>query len=230
MNVKQYITLLPFSLFLFSCDDILEVDDISAAEVQILAPKDGTIIASNTVSFNWDELNSAEAYRIQIAQPNFENAVQILMDSTVIQDTLGRVITSIEKRLLNGVYQWRIKAINSGYETPYVSFGFEIDGDVNADIIPPNNPVLAAPANGSTEPETLVNFSWTRENIAGTAERDSIFIYQTEDLQTLESKNIGTDKTFTATLTSGETYYWRVKAYDAFNESNFSNVFSVTIN
>lgn len=230
MRGKHYITVFVFSFLFSSCEDILEVDDISGEEVQILAPQEGAVVNSNTVNFNWDELGSTEAYRIQIAQPSFENASQILMDSTVVRDSLGRISTSIQKRLLNGMYHWRIRASNSGFQTAYAVFGFTVNGDVNADIIPPNTPQLVLPANEATQDETNVNFSWIREDIAGTAERDSIYIYQNETLETLVNKDLGVNKEFTTTLSSGETYFWRVKAFDASNESAFSSVFKITIN
>tara|TARA_R110002012_G_scaffold294098_1_gene490029 strand:- start:3898 stop:4590 length:693 start_codon:yes stop_codon:yes gene_type:complete len=230
MRVKYFVGILILSFFQFSCDDILEVDDISNQEVQILAPKEGAMIGSNTVNFNWDELGSAEAYRIQIAQPNFENASQILMDSTMVKDTLGRVITSIQKRLLNGNYQWRIRASNSGFQTAYATFGFTVNGDVNADIIPPNTPQLVSPTNEATQDDTTVSFSWTREDVPGTAERDSIYIYQDESLETLETRALGSNKEFIRTLSSNQTYFWRVKAFDASNESDFSTVFKISIN
>tara|TARA_R110000796_G_scaffold81456_2_gene179407 strand:- start:4662 stop:5354 length:693 start_codon:yes stop_codon:yes gene_type:complete len=230
MTTKLYFVVgLVITLFL-SCDDIIELEDISNQEILVLAPKEGSIIGSNTVNFNWEKVNDATAYHMQIAQPDFENASQILVDSTMVEDTLGFVSTRIEKALLNGSYQWRIKASNSGFETGYVTFGFEVQGDENADIIPPNTPELVTPLNEATQEDTAVNFSWRREDISGTTERDSIYIYKEEDLLTLELKGLGANKTFLTTLTSGKTYYWRVKAFDASNESEASSVFKFTIN
>ena len=225
---KKYLILVLFMLVI-SCDDILEVDDISTSEVVILAPKEGSVLTTNTINFNWEEVAEATWYKIQIAQPTFENASQILLDSLIAQDTLGFARTNINFKLLNGNYQWRINAGNSGYSTDFFTSSFLVDGDANVDIIPPNTPLLVAPANNTTQNETTVNFSWTREDISGTAERDSIYIYTDQNLQTLKIKGLGANKTYATTL-NANTYYWVVKAYDASNESDISTTFKLTIN
>ncbi|NAY93511.1 hypothetical protein GTQ34_16510, partial [Muricauda sp. JGD-17] len=213
----------------FACEDILEVPDITDQTVLILAPKEGSTIDINEVGFNWEALADATSYRIQIATPNFENALQFVMDSVVPVDTLGNVATRINVELTNGNYTWRIKALNSDYETSYSSSSFQVNGDVNADIIPPNTPQLVTPADGSSQNNTTVNFTWTREDVAGTAERDSIFIYSDANLQNLTMKAIGANNGFTTDLSAG-TFYWLVRAYDAAaNESENSDSYSFTI-
>ncbi|WP_127019788.1 hypothetical protein [Flagellimonas beolgyonensis] len=56
---------------LASCDDILVVPDISEQSVIILAPMDGSALTANSVNFNWETVDEATGYRIQIASPNF---------------------------------------------------------------------------------------------------------------------------------------------------------------
>ena len=215
--------------FLISCEDILEVPDITDQTVVVLAPMEGSILTTNKVSFNWETIEDATAYNIQIATPNFENAVQLVLDSVVEVDTLGNVATRINQDLFNGNYVWRVKALNSDYETDYTQNGFQVNGDEDLDLIPPNTPQLVTPANGASLTETTVNFSWTREDVPGTAERDSIFIYSDENLQNLSSKALGANKTFSTTIAVGS-YYWTVKAYDgAGNESDTSSTFNFTI-
>lgn len=216
-------------LLFWSCEDILEVPDISNQSVSILAPEEGSIIQNNDVTFNWQLVADATAYNVQIATPNFESTVQILLDSIIQEDTLGNVRTNITQTLLNGNYTWRIRAQNSDYETPYTINTFEVDGDENLDVTPPNTPQLVAPANGASQSEAEVNFSWTREDVAGTAERDSIFIFSEENLQNLSTKALGANKAFSTNLATG-TFYWFVRAYDAAgNESDPSTTFNLTI-
>ena len=229
MHLKYFFLLVSIVCLYSACDDIIEVNDISNSEVMILAPKEGSIVTSNTINFNWEGVEDATGYNIQIAQPTFENAFQILLDSLIEQDTLGFSRTNLNYKLLNGNYQWRIKAHNSGYSSNYYSFSFSVAGDENADIIPPNIPQLVAPINNSTQDETSVVFTWTREDVSGTAERDSIYIYTDQNLQTLKIKGLGANKSYTTTL-SANTYYWIVKAFDASNESDASATFKLTIN
>jgi len=217
-------------LGIVACEDILEVPDISNDEVTVLAPIEGANVLTNTVRFNWNPLQEATAYRVQIAEPDFENTVQILLDSTVVEDSLGLVVTQLELDMFNGSYSWRVRGENSGYETPYTTNSFTVSGEEDLDLTPPNTPQLVAPANGSAQDETEVNFSWTREDISGTAERDSIYIYSDENLQNLTTKALGANKGYTVNLTS-DTYYWLVRAFDAAgNESDASSTFNFTIN
>lgn len=216
-------------VMLWSCEDILEVPDISDQTVPILAPSEGTVLTTNAVGFNWQTIVDANSYRVQIASPNFENTAQIVMDSIVTEDSLGVINTRLDQSLLNGSYAWRVKAFNSDYETAYTLSNFLVDGDENLDLVPPNTPQLVAPANGASQTEAQVDFSWTREDIPGTTELDSIFIYSDESLQSLTTKALGANKTYSANMASG-TFYWFVRAYDsAGNESDASTTFNFTV-
>ncbi|TAI48498.1 hypothetical protein [Flagellimonas allohymeniacidonis] len=217
-------------LFLTACEDILEEVDLSDRQVAIFAPLDSTVVNSNTVNFNWDRVEDATAYRFQLAAPSFVDTQQLVLDSIFEVDTLGRVSTQIQQELVNGNYEWRIRAQNSGFETPYTSSTFTVNGDENVDLDPPNTPQLIAPLNGASQDEATVNFSWTREDVPGTAERDSIYFFSDAGLQNLVGKDIGANKAYAANFASG-TFYWFVKAFDAAgNESDDSSTFSFTVN
>ncbi len=114
----------PIILFVFccflACDDIVEVDDISNKTVEALAPSNNVIVTSTTVNFAWENLEDADNYKIQIAKPSFESAQEIILDSIV-------TINSHSKTLENGDYQWRVKAINTEFETPFTTLSFSVE-------------------------------------------------------------------------------------------------------
>lgn len=228
-SIGLKISVLGLVLGILACEDILEVPDISNQTVQVLAPVNGSVLTVNAIGLNWQEVEDATAYEIQIATPDFENATQLVLDSLVEVDSLDQVRTRIDQNLLNGNYEWRVKALNSGFETTYTVNGFQVNGDEDLDVITPNTPQPVLPANGTTQAESEVNFSWTRTDVSGTAERDSIFIYSDESLQTLQTKGLGANKSYTVNLADG-TFYWQVRAYDAAgNESPISTTFNFTI-
>ncbi len=99
---------------IYSCDEIIEVTDISDENVSILAPTDATTITTGTINFNWNDINEANEYRIQIATPTFENATQIAVDSLVTSSAFSHLLEV-------GEYQWRVKALNSTFETDYTT-------------------------------------------------------------------------------------------------------------
>lgn len=115
------------SIFFGSCEDIIEVQDISNESVVLLAPSENTIVTDSVVNFVWNEIPDVDidAYRVQIATPSFENAAQIVLDSTLPLDStfLG---TRVSQKLSNRDYQWRVKAMNSAFETDFTVNTFTV--------------------------------------------------------------------------------------------------------
>ena len=306
------ILLLPMLLLLvFSCEEILLEDDITDETVNLVAPVDDAEFYSTGITFTWGPIANGTQYRIQIARPNFTAPLQIITDNVV--DT-----TSFTTQLNVGDYEWRIKAVNSGYETAYSTRSLKVlsnedfqnnsvtlslpanntitdvasqnlvwqpvigatgyhiqivntqsntsvseqdtngttvtylfpegnyqwkvragNGDQNTlyssrtilvDLTAPNTPQLTLPANLNNTSNNDVTFQWNRVAIAGSAEKDSIYIYNNNTLTDLEYKNEQTSPYNTATLGDG-TYFWFVKAFDAAgNISQQSSVFSFTLN
>jgi type III secretory pathway lipoprotein EscJ len=105
---------------LFTGCEAVFVEDISGGAIEILAPLENTSVTAGNITFFWESLDSAESYKVQIATPSFESASQILLDSTLTDLT-------IEKDLVSGNYQWRVKALNSEYETSYSTASFIVN-------------------------------------------------------------------------------------------------------
>ena len=61
--------------FVYTCDDIIEVEDISDRTVTLVAPTDDAILSSGTIHFDWEPIEDAESYRIQIATPDFTEGI-----------------------------------------------------------------------------------------------------------------------------------------------------------
>ena len=115
---KKFLLLLALGMLL-GCEAIF-VENISNATVSILAPKDGTAISTGIINFNWNAVDDADMYQIQIATPGFSNASQVVVDSTITK-------TSFSKNLTIGVYQWRVKGLNSDYQTNFTTASFEVN-------------------------------------------------------------------------------------------------------
>lgn len=105
-----------------ACDDIIEVVDISDKTVAILAPTNGSVVDTTFVNFSWQALEDAETYRVQVATPSFNEAAQILLDTVVTK-------TDVSGQLNVNNFEWRVKAINSGYETSYATQHFSVIGN-----------------------------------------------------------------------------------------------------
>ena len=115
---KKFLLLLAVGMFL-GCEAIF-VENISNATVSILAPKEGTAISTGIINFNWNAVDDADLYQLQIAIPGFSNASQIVVDTTITK-------TSFSKNLTIGTYQWRVKALNTDYQTNFTTASFEVN-------------------------------------------------------------------------------------------------------
>jgi len=118
--MKNHFFYILISCLCLTCDDIIEVEDISQHTVVVLAPTNDSILAEGNITFSWDAVKDAERYKLQIATPGFENAAQIILDSTV-------TITNFSKALELGDYEWRVRAENSEYQTTYNTQNFTVE-------------------------------------------------------------------------------------------------------
>lgn len=91
---------------------IVSENDISKDVVELVAPVNNSQINSGNVSFNWNVVDKAESYQLQITTPSFTNATQIVLDTVVSSTTFSQDLTA-------GDYEWRVKAKNTEYETMY---------------------------------------------------------------------------------------------------------------
>ncbi|WP_430412795.1 fibronectin type III domain-containing protein [Kordia sp.] len=119
--MKKYIYLFLLVITISSCSDIIEVSDISSNTVELLAPADNVTLNTTSLTLSWESVEDAESYQIQVARPDFENAVEVILNSTITQNSI-----SVELEATNS-YEWRVRAINSGYETPYTTYSFTIE-------------------------------------------------------------------------------------------------------
>ena len=87
-------------------------------------------MADSLVNFNWNSVNEAESYLVQIATPNFENASQLVLDSVIVIDT-SFTGTSVSRMLLDNTYEWRVKAFNSDFETDFSLSRFRVETPSN---------------------------------------------------------------------------------------------------
>ena len=120
--MKKIIVILML-LFMFGCEEIINEQNITYDTIDLLAPSENVILKTGTaITFNWQTLNGATEYQFQIAEPNFNSANQIAMD-TLLQ---RRIDFSIDSLAAN-TYEWRVKALNSAYETVYTTNGFVVE-------------------------------------------------------------------------------------------------------
>lgn len=303
------ILLVIITILFSSCEDVLFEENITLSTLIILAPKDSTIVRSNSLLFSWTKVQGATSYQLQIATPNFEEASQIVIDMEVDGNTYT-------EDLPKNNYEWRVRAKNSGYNGPFSFANFKVediedfssnrisllapeddfvtnktnvllewreienaavyrvqikkDGNLISeettaenlidlqfpegefiwrvraenetqitfyserkiliDTLSPNIPKLLEPTDNASLSLESVTFDWERDDLEGSVEIDSLFVFKDLELQE-QVKKEQVNISYNTILDRQETYYWFMKSYDeAGNESDESEVFSFTIN
>ena len=122
---KQQLVWVILLFCLTACEEILEVQDISNQQVELLAPTNGAQVNDSVVRFSWNAVVEADGYILQVARPNFENAAQFVVDTIIVIDSTF-VGTRYTQQLENSGYEWRVKAYNSGFETGFSVNAFQV--------------------------------------------------------------------------------------------------------
>lgn len=206
-------------VFLYSCTKDFIVKDIKNDLVSIIAPIDNLNSPNNTVVFWWDELDGAEKYNLQIVKPNFNSVTQLILDTTVTS-------TKFYKTLTPGTYQWRIKAINNGGSTAYITRNLIIDTTSNLSLVSVN---LITPLNYVVLANNSVTFSWNALS-AATSYELKLTNLLTSSVTTISSI-VGTSYTYSFSTVSGteEKYSWQIKAFNSFSQTLTNTVRSFKI-
>jgi hypothetical protein len=123
-NKTTFLVVLLISLmFLLSCEDITE-KDISNEELVLLAPGENLRTSIATQTFWWEELDGASSYNLQVVSPSFEY-VEVLLADTVLTENQFTI------NLFPGRFEWRVKAQNGYYTTPFVMRSLQIDSTMD---------------------------------------------------------------------------------------------------
>lgn len=197
---------LSLPLLLTSCEEIIMEKDISDQEVELIAPINNAQFMSTSLAFTWSEVIDATEYRLQIARPNFNNPLQIVLDTTITG-------TTFTQQLPIGEYEWRVRALNSGYTTVYSKRSFVI---INNDEFQNNLVQLISPVSNlvSNNPSQLLTWQGiigaTSYNVQITNENNSIVA----DLNTITSS-------LTYPFPEGS-FEWKVRATNGTNYTLFS--------
>lgn len=221
--MKQLIIFTFSVCFLCSCEDIVSVPDISEEEVQILAPSEGSVLVNSEVTFSWSELEFADQYQIQIAQPSFIETSQITLD-TILGDSL-QTFRSFTKVLDANPYQWRVKGLNNAYETNFTTQSFEVVAssdeeepmDLSSEIV-----VLIAPFDNAVIAATNVTFSWEPLSAASSYLLQIAVPDFENPIELVVNEVYETASNQSFDLEDNTSYQWRVQAINETSETVFT--------
>jgi len=201
-------------IIFYHCDDVFE-EDISDDTIAIIAPEQAAVIEGNFVQFRWTFLDGADNYRIQL----FNENQFLVLDSLITGEVFNFPIDP-------GEYQWRVRAENFAFETPYTpesDFSVITSEDLSGQII-----ALNAPADNSFFNSGDVNFSWTAISAATFYDFQILNGINANSEVLFESNNISnTNLTVDAAVfNADQAYVWRVRAG---NNTSMSSFFQRTL-
>ena len=195
-----------------SCDDILE-KNITDKTITIIAPTEGINIDSNTISFQWNTIDGADQYNVQV----LNNTNTLVIDSLVNTNSLSH-------ELIPGNYSWRVKGKNFAHETAYtfpISFTVQILGNLANHTIILNSPTDSIYRNTTTgiivtwsplEAASSYTFELDK-NIAGAITTQNITAGITNTSHAIDSSNFAEDAS----------YIWKIKAVNNTSSTLFSS-------
>ncbi len=206
-KIKSFVWVITFAVLLSSCSDIIETN-LNKKAISVLAPGNGIISPSGNVTFWWSEVKGASAYELQIVKPDFEHVQYLILDSNVASD-------KFTVQLQPGQYSWRIRAVNSSSETPFVTSTFSVDSTTG---LGNQGVALLLPANNSYSNKNNQVFKWSKIYFAD----DYRFELLNESGNLLYLDAARASDTASYTFLSDGIYTWRVRAQNISSVSPFS--------
>jgi hypothetical protein len=193
------------AVLLTGCDDILE-EDITDKMIVTISPQNGQVIESNVAVFQWNEINGADNYRVQV----YSSTQSMVLDSLVNS-------TNFTFGLNPGAYQWRVRGENFAYETAYTfpaAFTMVETDDLTNQVVQ-----LVSPASGIYVQNNAMVFSWVG---VSAAQHYNFQLVNTAGSTVIHQENEITATNFTLNtgiITQDGTYQWRVQAVNPENET-----------
>ncbi len=235
---KETAFIVSFVLCTISCEEIISVDDLSAEKVVITAPRDGATVNQTNVNLSWEAVDYAEGYHIQVATPNFQRADQILLDTLTV-DSIQNGRHNILIDLDPAVYEWRIQARNSAYETAFTTAAFSVDSSSIKDISEQEITTIS-PADGTESTGQEVKLDW--ESLDGATGYQVQVARPNFDQATLVVKDTTVKGTTVSLNLENGPYEWRIRGENALyrtpytknafvvNRSDENNISGKTVN
>ncbi|HKG08719.1 MAG TPA: hypothetical protein VKB19_19775 [Pedobacter sp.] len=194
------------------CKDFIE-PSLEKRQVVLVAPADGTGTNTYQVGFAWEAVEDALGYRLQVATPDFDNAVSLVTDTVIIDGNKER----LELTLDPGQYEWRLRAQNGSSVSAYQRSSFT----VHPSSLEEQKVTLIGPGNGYFSNQPPVLLSWN--TLFGAREyRLQIDTLSFADETKLVYNNTFSGSQFNFSFPKDQSYQWRVRAENATENSKWS--------
>lgn len=209
MRTIRLLIFFPLCIACISCEDIIE-EDITNDMVTITYPQNNQQIESNVVNFQWNELDGASDYRIQVQSGQF-----IVLDSLVSSN-------NFTYELDPGTYKWRVRGENFAYKTEYtfpIEFTLIETGDLSNQQV-----ILVSPSNNIYTQNITPTFSWNSIAAADTYDLELVNVTNGNNIIHQVPGQTATSYTLPGSvITQDGQFIWRVRAKNEDTQTNFTS-------
>ena len=190
--------------------------DVELVAPALVAPADGTTVATGTPQLVWSAVDGADAYQVQVSENAGFSAV-IINEPSVAGTTATVTLPG------DGDYWWRVRAKAGADDGPWSEiWQFAV---ALGECATPGVPVLSSPPDGSETNNLRPKFTWST---SADATEYEIAIGENPGLP--EAIMIGhptaPEYRFDDPLAPNSTYYWMVRAHNKAGECDLSSAWS----
>lgn len=180
--------------------------DITQEVIILVEPSIRDTSNSTQYFFRWQSLYNADDYNFLVL---FEGAPVYSVNT--ISDT-----TSYNLSEGDGTYTWKVRGQNESSNTQYSQ------RTIYLDTKSPSTPQQEYPENYSVLPDSILTFTWLKDQSGGSSIKDSLVIAR-DIFMTLKVVEVLTSSSSYSDSLGQGIYYWRIRSIDAAgNESEYS--------
>lgn len=216
--MKKLGHVLLFIILLGSCDadlDIAEAVILPPSEVRLLFPENnsecttGTVISESEseVTFNWTQADVTEGYLVYLTDLTTNEETVVEADSTAMPITIKR----------GTPYRWSVITYVDDFQNPTTSpdgFFYNAGPGIVSYIPFPASAISPETDAQLIENTTSINLQWTAEDVDDDITGFDLY-FGTTDQPELLAENLETPSYANVSVSSGNTYYWKVITKDA---------------
>ena len=189
---------------------------ILPSQPQLLLPDDGATIDTSHVYFDWADADYADGYIIELAYDS-------IFSSMVASDSSLSESDWVSPALDSGSYYWHVTASNGfGFSPRSLVRDFEVVLLWNAEA-----PVLTSPDDSLISSISYINFNW--EEVDGAVSYLFELAADSEFNDFIFADSTIADTYYNSDSLTNNWYWWRVKASDGSEWTDYSEVWSFMV-
>ena len=195
--------------------------------VNLIYPTQNLLCTDNTINFNWskatDPENDALEYNLIIAT---DRAMTNVIENSTITNLQTTV--SLEKQT---AYYWKVDAldINNKQGTSSEIFAFFTKGEGVLNYAPFSAELVSPENNSNQSTATSISLTWDAVDINTTDILTYELYFGENSTLTLIDDSLS-DKSYTVSVESGKSYFWKVNVKDQNGAKSIGQTWSFTVN